>query len=126
MARTRRTTVCPRTRSAGMVMVYRPCALTPTEMFISVMKAFAFSSGWPDADVIRPVNVAGWAPWACALGAPIERREHETATSSGNRLRIEQKRFMITSDRGGILWQVQAVRLVGTKGPEEAANGTIM
>src|SRR6185503_19289388 len=106
MARTRSTTVWPRTRSAGMVMLYRPCAFVPTEMFISVMNALPFSIGCPDSDTIRPVNIALWAK---AAGALITTRV--TAAVRRKTARDEDVRSMFTSGRVDADGDATAIRL---------------
>src|SRR5262245_7312106 len=60
---------CPRTRSAGMVMVYRPSAFVGTEMCSSVMKTLETSRGFPASDVTFTEITAPWAraDWALSV-----------------------------------------------------------
>jgi hypothetical protein len=68
IARARSIIDCPRTRSAGMMIWYRPWAFAMTETFISVMYTLATSMTLPCSEVMRPVMVALCA-WAEELAA---------------------------------------------------------
>src|SRR5215213_100894 len=99
MARMRNVTICPRTRSAGMTMLYRPCAFVATERFNSVMNAFAFSRTWPVSDVTKPVNVA-----ACACSVGARSTDSAIAATTKTSARETYRRLMFTSDRWDSPW----------------------
>src|SRR6476661_3130825 len=65
-------------------MTYRPAALLPTEMFISVMNTLAPWSGWPDGVVTRP-EITALCACARADAVPATLRSTTAAHHSPRR-----------------------------------------